>query len=58
MQKENRKLIRVGTSSFAVIIPRGWIRYYDIKYGDKVEVITNGSVEIKPLKRTSEGGTS
>jgi len=47
--KEIRKLIRVGNSSFAVILPRTWLRYYDLKYGDSVEVISNGSVKIKPV---------
>lgn len=46
--KENRKLIRVGKSSFGVILPRAWLRYYDLKYGDSVEVVSNGSIEIKP----------
>ena len=54
--KENRKIIRVGDSSFAVILPRAWIRYYDLKYGDSVEVISNGSIEIKPQENRSLEG--
>jgi len=52
--KEIRKLVRIGDTSYAVIIPRPWIRYYNLKYGDSVEVITNGSVEIKPLNTPSK----
>jgi bifunctional DNA-binding transcriptional regulator/antitoxin component of YhaV-PrlF toxin-antitoxin module len=46
--KEFRKIIRVGDTSYAVIIPISWLRYYNLKYGDKVEVISNGSIEIRP----------
>ncbi len=53
--KEIRKLVRIGDTSFAVIIPMPWIRYYNLKYGDKVEVISNGSIKIKPIKKV-EGG--
>lgn len=49
--KEIRKIIRIGNTSFAVILPRAWLRYYNLKYGDHVEVISNGSIKIKPIKR-------
>ena len=49
--KEKRRLIRVGNSSFGVILPRSWLRYYDLKYGDSVEVISNGSIRIMPEKK-------
>ena len=55
MQKENRKIIRVGNSSYAVILPIGWIRYYELTDSNKVEVITNGKVEIRPLKGGMNG---
>jgi len=45
--KCTRKIIRIGTSSFAVIIPRDWLRYNNLTNGDKVDVLTNGSIEIK-----------
>jgi len=48
--KSTRKIIRIGDSSFAVILPRAWLRYHDLKYGDSVEVVSNGSVKIKPLR--------
>ena len=46
--KQKRKIIRIGDSSLAVIIPKAWLRYYDLGYGDSVEVISNGDVVIKP----------
>ena len=54
-QKENRKIIRIGNSSYAVILPIGWIRYYGLTDSSKVEVITNGIVEIRPLKGGVDG---
>lgn len=48
--KQIRKIIKAGNTSFAVILPIAWLRYFDLGYGDKVEVISNGSVEIKPYK--------
>jgi len=53
--KNNRKLIRIGYSSLGIIIPRSWLRYYGLKYGDKIEIISNGTIEIKPLKKDGEG---
>ena len=46
--KSTRKIIRIGETSFAVILPIGWLRYYGLGYGDSVEVIANGSIKIKP----------
>ena len=44
------KLIRAGNTSLAVIIPKSWLQYYNLGYGDQVEVISNGIIEIKPEK--------
>jgi len=53
--KRNSKIIRVGNTSFAVILPRSWLRYYELGYGDTVEVISNGNIMIKPSQK---GGKS
>ncbi len=34
-----------------MIIPRAWLRYYNLDYGDELQIITNGSIEIKPLNQ-------
>jgi antitoxin component of MazEF toxin-antitoxin module len=47
-----RKIIKVGETSFAVILPRSWLRYYQLTDKDKVLVVSNGSVTIKPQKET------
>lgn len=50
--KDIRTIIRAG-NAYAVILPRAWLRYFELEPGDKVEVITNGSVTIKPIKKKS-----
>jgi len=47
--KEKRRIIRVGTTSFGVILPMAWLRYYG--FPSEVEVISNDEVVIKPLKK-------
>jgi len=49
--KESRKIIRVGNTSFAVILPLSWLRYHDLGYGDRVEIISNELITIKPEGR-------
>ena len=46
-----RKLLRVG-DSIAVSLPPGWLRYYHLKVGDTVEMVSNGDVvvRVKPKK--------
>jgi antitoxin component of MazEF toxin-antitoxin module len=50
--EEVRKIIKVGETSFAVILPRSWLRYYQLTDKDRVLVISDGSVTIKPQKET------
>jgi antitoxin component of MazEF toxin-antitoxin module len=45
--EETRKIIRVG-NSYAVTIPRPWLRYFKLTDKDEVTVISNGIIEIKP----------
>ena len=45
--KEIRKLVRIGEVSIGVTIPIGWLRYYNLKAGDEVELISNGDIIIK-----------
>ena len=52
---ENRKIIKVGETSFAVILPRAWLRFYGLKNGDLVKVVSNGgAVTIEPLPQKDE----
>jgi len=58
MQKNYRKIIKIGECSHGIIIPKGWLRYYELKKGDQLEVITDGKIIIKkPLKKDDENNT-
>jgi antitoxin component of MazEF toxin-antitoxin module len=49
--EETRKIIRVGETSFAVILPKSWLRFYKLTDKDVVTVISNGAVTIKPHRK-------
>lgn len=42
-----RKLFKVGEGGVAVTLPKAWINYYDLKPGDKVEIIIEGDLVIR-----------
>jgi AbrB family looped-hinge helix DNA binding protein len=44
-----RKLIRFG-EGFIITVPKAWIRYYGLRAGDKLEVIADGELVIRPQK--------
>ena len=46
--EETRKIIKVGETSLAVILPKSWLRYYKLTNKDEVLVVSNGVVTIKP----------
>lgn len=47
-----RSLFKIG-GGFAVTLPKGWVRCNNLKPGDKVVVIANKEVTIRPkVKRT------
>ena len=50
--EETRKIIAVGKTSFAVILPRSWLRFYKLTDKDHVLVLSNGNVTIKRVKKT------
>jgi len=43
---EQRKLIRLGNSSFAIALPKDWVTKSGLKKGDKVFIIPNSNGEI------------
>ncbi len=47
---EERQIYQSGRSSFAITLPRGWVRYLRLKPGDKVEVEAKGELTIRPTK--------
>lgn len=46
-----RSLIRMGEGRLVITVPKGWIRYYGLKAGDRLEVITDGELIIRPKRR-------
>lgn len=51
MNKNIRKIIPVGKTSYAIIIPISWLRFNDLKNGDLVEVISSNILKIRPIKK-------
>lgn len=49
--EESRKIIKVGETSYAVILPRAWLRYFKLNDQDKVTVVSDGVVTIMPQKK-------
>ncbi len=54
---EERKLIRLGNSSFAIALPKDWIDKAGLKKGDKVFILpnSNGELMISPEFKKTEG---
>ena len=46
-----RKLIKFGQSGFVITIPKSWIRYYKLKAGDRLEVIADGELIVRPTNK-------
>lgn len=45
-----RRLIRMGNGGLVVSLPKAWITYYQLKAGDRVFVIANKKLIIKPFE--------
>jgi bifunctional DNA-binding transcriptional regulator/antitoxin component of YhaV-PrlF toxin-antitoxin module len=46
----DRSVINLGQGSYVITLPKAWLRYFGIKPGDKLEIISNGELRILPLK--------
>lgn len=46
-----RKLIKFGVNGLVITIPKGWTHYYNLKSGDKLEVIADGELTIRPTRK-------
>ncbi len=55
---EERKVIKGGSSSCLICLPKPWVRYNKIKAGDKLEVITNGELTIRLITKENEADDS
>ena len=46
-----RSLIRMGDGGLVITIPKSWAEYYKLKPGDKVVVIANGYLQVRPKEK-------
>ena len=51
--KVERTLFKIGEGGVAVTLPKGWINYYNLRPGDKVEIIADAELTIR-VKATEE----
>jgi hypothetical protein len=53
-----RRLLHIGKSSKGVIIPKGWLRYFENKHDCKIEEVTievNQELRILPVLQRESG---
>ncbi len=43
-----RKLIKFGESGLVLTVPKPWARYYGFKPGDKVEIVADVELVVRP----------
>jgi len=46
-----RSLLKAGDGGLAVTIPKAWAAYYKLRPGDKVEVVANSVLKVRPPKK-------
>jgi antitoxin component of MazEF toxin-antitoxin module len=49
-QLELRTVSKVGGNSLMITLPKGWLRFHGVKAGDKVEVVSNGELRVRPIR--------
>ena len=49
-----RKAIKLGKYQLVITLPAGWVRYYNLKAGDRLEVIANKKLIVRPIKQTTK----
>ncbi len=42
-------IIQIGSMSYGVILPKPWLTYFKLRKGEKVEIITDDAVMIRPF---------
>ena len=46
-----RKIIKFGKVAHVITLPMAWVRYHKLQAGDRVEVIADGKLTIRPIKK-------
>jgi len=47
-----RRVIKLGQNGLVITLPADWVRYYNLKAGDRLEVIANEKLTVRPIKQT------
>jgi hypothetical protein len=47
-----RKVIKLGKCQLVVSLPTAWVRYNNLKAGDRLEVVANKRLIIRPNKNS------
>jgi bifunctional DNA-binding transcriptional regulator/antitoxin component of YhaV-PrlF toxin-antitoxin module len=48
-----RKVVRLGQNGFVISLPVGWVRYHNLKAGDRLEVIANRKLIVRPSGKST-----
>ena len=51
---ERRRIYRSGRSSFAITLPPGWVRYYNLTSGDFVDLVVDHEIVVKVTGQPDE----
>lgn len=51
-----RSVIDLHAGSYVVCLPRAWVRYYRLRPGDKVIIVANGELTIRPKRKGGRRG--
>lgn len=48
--KQRRRIVRFGASSRGLVLPKGWVEFYELKQGDRVVILGNSMLVIARLE--------
>lgn len=54
--KVERTLFKIGEGAIAVTLPKAWVNYFNLKPGDKVEIVGDGELIIRIKSEGRESG--
>jgi antitoxin component of MazEF toxin-antitoxin module len=37
--KQDRRIVRFGAASSGIVLPKGWLEFYQLQHGDRVTVL-------------------
>lgn len=39
--KQNRRIVRFGAASRGIVLPKGWLEFYQLRHGDSITLLGN-----------------